>query len=82
MTVHYHYLNVVHVARYVHNYLSSSNQRLMYQLSHTKIHCLNITSTYFSARHRHPHGVPFYLLNPRHVKWEQTLVLRQMFVAI
>jgi len=74
MTVHSHYLNVVHVAHYVHNYLSSSNQRLMYQLSHITTHGLAITSTYFSAHHRHCHGVPFYLLNLRHGKWAQTLV--------
>jgi hypothetical protein len=58
MTVGSHYLNVVHVAHYVHNYLSSSNQRLIYQLSHTKTPCLAFTSTHFGARLRHPPGVP------------------------
>jgi hypothetical protein len=56
MTVRSHYLNVVHVALYVHNYLSSSNQRLMYHLTQTKARCLTITSTYIGARRRH--GVP------------------------
>jgi hypothetical protein len=58
MTVHYHYLNVEHFAHYVHNYLSSSNQRLTYQLSYTKAQCLIIISTPFGAPRRHPHGVP------------------------
>ena len=33
------YLNVVHTMHCVHNYLSSSNERLMHHFSYTKLHC-------------------------------------------
>jgi hypothetical protein len=41
--------NVVHTVHYVHNYLSSSNQRLMRHFSYTELHCLTKTPTRFSA---------------------------------
>jgi len=33
------YLNVVHTVHCVHNYLSSSIERLMHRFSYTKLHC-------------------------------------------